>query len=98
VLLEAAAAGLPSVAAEAGGAPELVRPGETGLLVPPNDARAFAEALGALLGDPILRSRLGAVGREWALEWTWDRSYAQLLDAYREAAGSLEAVSAPVAA
>jgi glycosyltransferase involved in cell wall biosynthesis/predicted metal-dependent phosphoesterase TrpH len=98
VLLEAAAAGLPSVAADAGGAPELVRPGETGLLVPPNDARALATALTELVRDPILRSRLGAAAREWALEWTWERSHAQLLDAYREAAGSVEALSAPVAA
>jgi glycosyltransferase involved in cell wall biosynthesis/predicted metal-dependent phosphoesterase TrpH len=98
VLLEAAAAGLPSVAADAGGAPELVRQGATGLLVPPNDPRAFARALDELVRDPSLRSRLGAAAREWALDWTWGRSHAQLLDAYREAAGAVEAASAPVAA
>jgi glycosyltransferase involved in cell wall biosynthesis/predicted metal-dependent phosphoesterase TrpH len=98
VLLEAAAAGLPSVAADAGGAPELVRPGATGLLVPPNDARTFAKALDELVRDSTLRSRLGAAAREWALDWTWERSHAQLLDAYHEAAGPVEAASAPVAA
>ena len=57
--LEAAAAGLPLVAAAHGGLVEIVRDGETGLLVPPGDAAALAGALRRLAVDPGLRARLG---------------------------------------
>ena len=57
--LEAAAAGLPLVAAAHGGLTEIVRDGETGLLVPPRDADALAAALRRLAGDSGLRARLG---------------------------------------
>lgn len=57
VLLEAGASGLPAVAAEAGGAPELVRDGATGLLVKADDSDSFA--LSALAVDPELRLLLG---------------------------------------
>jgi glycosyltransferase involved in cell wall biosynthesis len=62
-ILEAMAAGLPVVASEVGGIPEIVVDGETGLLVPPGDADALAGALRRLLDDPELRRRLGAAGR-----------------------------------
>ncbi len=51
VLLEAGLAGLPIVAAKAGGIPEYLRDGETGLLFPPGDAEALAEKLATLLKD-----------------------------------------------
>jgi glycosyltransferase involved in cell wall biosynthesis len=63
-ILEAMAAGLPVVASDVGGVPELVVEGETGLLVPAGDAHALATALERLLADPELRRRLGAAGRE----------------------------------
>jgi len=62
-VLEAMAAGLPVVASAVGGIPELVVDGETGLLVPPGDPDALADALGKLITDPELRQRLGAAGR-----------------------------------
>jgi glycosyltransferase involved in cell wall biosynthesis len=62
-ILEAMAAGLPVVASDVGGVPEVVAEGETGLLVPPGDPQRLAEALGRLLGDPALRGRLGQAGR-----------------------------------
>ncbi|CAA9482466.1 MAG: hypothetical protein AVDCRST_MAG30-883, partial [uncultured Solirubrobacteraceae bacterium] len=57
--LEAAAAGGGVVAAAHGGLPEIVRDGETGVLVPPDDPRALALALAALRDDPTRARRLG---------------------------------------
>jgi glycosyltransferase involved in cell wall biosynthesis len=62
-LLEAAAMEVCVVAAEVGGVPELVRHGETGLLAPPGDAGALAEAVWRLRGDPALAQRLRSAGR-----------------------------------
>lgn len=63
-LLEAMAAGLPVVATSVGGTPEVVVDGVTGLLVPPRDPDALAEAILTLLRDPGLRQRMGQAGRE----------------------------------
>ena len=57
--LEAAAAGCCVVASSIGGLPEIVRDGETGLLIPPGDAHALATALAALAADPARRAQLG---------------------------------------
>jgi sugar transferase (PEP-CTERM/EpsH1 system associated) len=62
-LLEAMARGLPVVATLVGGTPEVVAPGATGLLVPPRDAAALAEAINALFADPERGRRLGQAGR-----------------------------------
>ena len=64
--IEAMAVGLPVVAARAGGAVESVVHGETGLLVERDDARALADALAQLLGDPERRAQFGSAGRERA--------------------------------
>lgn len=97
VLLEAGASGLPVVAADAGGAQELVTPGATGLLVTPEDPRALAAALVDLASDRRLRGRLGAAGREAALARTWDAAIAELCVAYRGLLG-LETETRRVAA
>jgi glycosyltransferase involved in cell wall biosynthesis len=83
VLLEAGASGLPVVAAAAGGALDLVRPGVTGVLVAPDRSDALAAAIVELAGSEHVRRRLGAAGREAALERTWQRSLRELNDAYR---------------
>ena len=63
-LLEAMAASVPVVATAVGGMLEIVRPGETGVLVPPPPTAArFADALAPLLEDRALRGRMGAAGR-----------------------------------
>jgi len=62
VYLEAMAHGKPVVAARAGGAPEVVRDAETGLLVEHGNQSALVGALAALLKDPGRRIRLGAAG------------------------------------
>ena len=67
-LLEAQAGGLPVVAGASGGVPEIVRDGRTGLLVPPGDAKAFANALASLLDDPRRRARMGREAARNVLE------------------------------
>ncbi len=62
-LLEAMAVGTPCVSTDVTGIPELLRDGETGLLVPQNDAAALATALERLLEDPALRVALAARAR-----------------------------------
>jgi rhamnosyl/mannosyltransferase len=63
-LLEALALGTPTVATRAGGIPEVVDDGRTGLLVPPGDPAALAGAMLRVLGDAALASRLSRAGRE----------------------------------
>ena len=63
VVLEAFSARRPVVAAAAAGPAELIRAGETGLLVPMEDPVALAEALGAVIADKALASRLAEAGR-----------------------------------
>ncbi len=61
--LEAMALERPVVASNTGGLPEAVADGETGLLVPPGDASALADAVLALIADPTRRAALGRAGR-----------------------------------
>lgn len=63
-LMEAMAAELPVVASAVSGIPELVRDGDSGILVRSGDPSALAEALERLAGDPDLRSRMGKRGRQ----------------------------------
>ena len=64
VLMEAMASGLPVVASELSGIPELVDHGRSGLLVPPRDPYAIADALERLNEDLALRHQMGIAGRE----------------------------------
>lgn len=68
VLLEAMSYGITSVATNVGGVPDLLTHGQTGLLVPPKDVRALAEALERLMKDAGLRERLGEAARNRAVE------------------------------
>lgn len=68
VIMEAMASGLPVVSTNLAGIPEMVEPGVNGMLVPPDDPAALADAIGKLLGGPEEARRLGARGRERALE------------------------------
>ncbi len=66
-LIEAAACGRAMVAADVPGCREVVRSGDNGLLVPPRDAVALAEALRRLIEDPLLRARMARRSREIAV-------------------------------
>lgn len=65
-LLEAAACGRPLVATDVPGCRDVARPDRTGLLVPPDDAAALADAIATLANDPELRLRFGHAARKLA--------------------------------
>jgi glycosyltransferase involved in cell wall biosynthesis len=86
VYLEAMACGCPVVASTAGGTPESVLDGQTGLLVPPRNASATAEALDRLLADRALRGRMGEAGRRRIEEYfTMERFTERILSVYEKA-------------
>jgi glycosyltransferase involved in cell wall biosynthesis len=81
---EAMGCEIPVVASDAGGLPEVVENGVTGLVVPRGDSRALASALESLLADPLLRRRMGVAGRERALRlFDWDRTAERFEEIYR---------------
>jgi glycosyltransferase involved in cell wall biosynthesis len=82
VTLEAMASGLPVVAAGATGASSLVVEGETGRLVPPGDAGAYAEAIAPYCTDAALRAAHGAAGEARAREYSWDAINQVVADMY----------------
>jgi glycosyltransferase involved in cell wall biosynthesis len=99
-LLEAMAAARPIVATAVGGNVELIRDGETGLLVPPGDAPAMAAAAQQLVRDPALAARLGGAARRLVLaEHDADRMVEQMEALYAELldGGARAAVPARVA-
>lgn len=79
-LFEYLAAGLPTVASRIGQVMELLREGETGLLVTPGDATSLCSTLARLRADASLRAQLGANGRAYVeRHHTWDAAVARLL-------------------
>ena len=82
VALEAMAAAKAVVASNVGGVAEVVLDGVTGRLVPGGDEGALAAAVAALLADPQARQRLGAAGRERAMEFDWARVAARYQAVY----------------
>lgn len=63
IYLEAMRHGKPCIGPDAGGVPEVIVDNQTGLLVPPGDAKALGRAIGRLIADARLRSQLGGEGR-----------------------------------
>jgi glycosyltransferase involved in cell wall biosynthesis len=88
VLLEAMALGTSCVSTDVTGIPEVIRDGQTGLLIPQNDPAALASALEKLLADAPLRVRLAAAGRR-LIESQFDthRNTAELRQLFASAAG-----------
>jgi phosphatidyl-myo-inositol dimannoside synthase len=89
VFLEAAAAGVPQVAGDSGGAAEAVVDGETGLVVArPEDPGCVAAALRELLADPARATRMGAAGRARVVaSFDYDALASRLADTLEEVAG-----------
>jgi glycosyltransferase involved in cell wall biosynthesis len=95
-IMMAMALGKPVVANAVDGVPELVAEGETGLLVAPRDATAFAAALRRTLEDPALRRRFGAAGRLRVDAHFTQRGMAEATDVlYRELLAKHKAPLAP---
>jgi glycosyltransferase involved in cell wall biosynthesis len=87
IVLEAFAAGVPVVAASAGGTPEVMADGGNGLLVPPGDSRRLAEALDTLLAREDLAARFVEGGRRTIAEgFRWDTLLDQTERTLRSAA------------
>ena len=83
VLLMAWSYARPVVASNIGGLGEVVRHGYTGLLVPPDDPRALADALNELLADPERGETMGAAGRRLVeQEFAWDHIARRTADLY----------------
>ncbi len=93
VLLEAMAAGKPIVATSIEGYSTVVSHGEDGLLAPPKDDDALADAIATLLRDPDLRATLAANGRLKAGEYRWERVAKRVMDYYIT---RLDRVTAPI--
>jgi phosphatidylinositol alpha 1,6-mannosyltransferase len=83
VILEAHASGLPAVVVDRGGPPDLVDPGQTGLVARANDPADFAAKIEALLADPETRRRMGCLAREAAAAHDWEAINGRLLESYR---------------
>jgi glycosyltransferase involved in cell wall biosynthesis len=83
VLLEAMASGLAVVATPVGGAADLIRHEENGIIVPAEDAGLLAKAIIGLWNSPEKRRRLGVAARRTAREYTWGNVARRTLQSYQ---------------
>jgi glycosyltransferase involved in cell wall biosynthesis len=87
-VMEAMAAGVPVVATAVGGVPEVVEHGVTGLLVPPGDPEALAQALDLVAADGALRRRMSAAAIARAQRFGVDAMVAAYADLFERVAGA----------
>jgi len=88
-IMEAMAVGVPVVASEISGIPELVENGMSGFLTPPGDVDALAKSIGVLIEDDPLRRRMGAAAREIVLrDFNLESNARQLIHMFRAACSS----------
>src|SRR5262249_4643639 len=85
-IVEAMASGCPVVCSNRSSMPDVV--GEAGLLVDPEDAKAMAEAMGRVLGDPSLADALRTRGLTRAQSFRWEDSARRLLSVYEDVLGA----------
>lgn len=86
-LLEAMACGTPIVCSDAEGFRDVVANGREALIVPMREPDALADSLALVLEDDALRARLGAEGRQRAMQYAWPRVADQILDLYAQVLG-----------
>ena len=92
MLMEAMACGLPAISTRLVGIPDLVRHETTGLLVPPANPAALADAIARLMHDPALARRLAEQGRRWIAEqFDLRNSLEPLIKRYRQRLGTVPA-------
>ena len=84
VNLEAMACGVPIVASKVGGVPDVVKDGENGLLVPPKDSEALADAIIYLLENEDVRDKMGKNGWEKVGDYSWKRIAEETEKVYQE--------------
>ncbi len=85
VLIEAASCGRPIVTTDMPGCREIVQHGENGMLVPPDDSRAVADAIIRLLEDAELRAKMGDQGRALVQEeFSVERVVEKTVEVYRD--------------
>jgi glycosyltransferase involved in cell wall biosynthesis len=82
VALEAMRAGLPIIASNVGGLPEIVEDGETGILIPPNDASALVNSIRSLAPERLKQMGLSAAER-FSRSWTSEAAHRSLSELYR---------------
>ncbi|MEM2144384.1 MAG: glycosyltransferase family 4 protein [Candidatus Jordarchaeaceae archaeon] len=83
VNLEAMSSGIPIVASKIGGIPDVVKNGENGLLVPPKDHDALADAIIYLLNNEDVREKMGRKGKERVKDYSWDKIAEKYEEVYR---------------
>jgi glycosyltransferase involved in cell wall biosynthesis len=87
VLLDALAFGRPIAATRAGGIPEVVDDGETGLLAPVSDPHALGDVIATLLSDAPLRARFSEHGKSRAMDFSVERMTDRTVEVYQEVLG-----------
>lgn len=81
--LEAAACGIPQVASNVGGFPEIIEDGKTGILVEPANPTAIAEQVIKLINDDDLRNKMGKAAREKVIrDFDWNKNVEQMIFEY----------------
>ena len=90
VLLEAMASGTPIVASRLEGFQTVLEEGMQGLMAPPKDDEALADALRQMIQDPTMRSVMGAFGERRAYEFRWERVAGQVLEYYEDVRAEVE--------
>ena len=90
VLLEAMASGTPIVASRLKGFQTVLEEGMQGLMAPPKDDVALADALRQMIQDPTMRSAMGAFGERRAYEFRWERVAGLVLDYYESVRAEVE--------
>ena len=88
VLMEAMAMEIPCVSTFVAGIPELIRSGIDGILVPPSDECALADAIKRLIDDPALRRRLGVAARRRVMQrYNLDQNITRLAEIFTDRIG-----------